>query len=163
RTSERFGTIFRFSVLLVAMVSFAWFGYAMAVSSGGAPPETASEEVKGIAADLERGGLARLMSAEEKVSSLLPQLPPLSDPLTGSLAEDYARRWASFGHDPEMLSKAREQVEALRGSDPTVELLAARVILSTSASDRAQIDKDLDRTLKEFPESPKAWVLRSRI
>jgi tetratricopeptide (TPR) repeat protein len=163
RTSERFGTIFRASVLLVLVVSSTWLGYALAVSSGGAPPETASEEVKGIASDLERGGLARLIAAEEKVFTLVPSLPQLSDLFTAVLAEVYARRWASFGRDPEMLAKANEKVEAMRGSDPTVELLAARVLLSTSAQDRGEIDAALDRAIKQYPESPKAWVLRSRI
>src|SRR5258708_8891455 len=62
-----------------------------------------------------------------------------------------------------MHAKAHEKIEARGGADPTVELLAARVVLSTSASDRAQIDRDLELAVKQFPESPKSWVLRSKI
>lgn len=163
RTSERFGTLFRVAVLLVLIAVAVPTGYSLAVSSSGAPPEVASEELKGVASDLERGGLARLLAAEEKCLALVPRVPQLSDLLTGALAEVYARRWSSFGHDPEMLSRAKEKIEAIKGSRPTVELLAAMVALSTSAVELRAIDKELAQTLKDYPESPKTWVLRARI
>jgi tetratricopeptide (TPR) repeat protein len=163
RTSERFGTVFRAAVMLVLIVGAAWAGYGFAVSSGGGAA-IPSEEMKGIASDLERGGLARLLAAEEKALALLPTLPQMSDLLTSALAEIYARRWASFGRDPDMLAKAKEKIEALRGTtDPSVELLAAMVTLSTSTLDRSAIDRHLERAAKTFPESPKIWVLRSRL
>lgn len=163
RTSEQFGTVFKGVVLTVIAIVCAWLGYAMAVDTGGAAPETMGEEIKGIASDLERGSLARLIMAEEQALTLMPTMPNASDLLTAALAEDYARRWASFGHDPEMLAKAREKIDALRDSDPTVELLAARVTVATSAADRAALLKLLDASAKRFPESPKVLVLRARV
>lgn len=163
RTSERFGTWLRVSVVLVLAGTLLWVGYATAVALSGPPPEISSEEVKGIASDLERGGLASLVTAEEKAQVLAPTVPQLTELLDGVLAEIYARRWSQFGRDPEMKKKAEEKLQALAQATPTVELISAKVALSTSAAERAALDIDLENRLKEYPDSPKSWVLRARI
>lgn len=163
RTSERFGTWLRAAVVLVLAGTLLWVGYATAVALSGPPPEISSEEVKGIASDLERGGLASLVTAEEKAQVLAPTVPQLNELLDGVLAEIYARRWSQFGRDPEMKKKAQEKLQALVKATPTVELISAKVALSTSAAERAALDNDLENRLKEYPDSPKSWVLRAKI
>jgi tetratricopeptide (TPR) repeat protein len=163
RTSETFGTALRVSVIAVLAGTMLWVGYATAIAVSGPPPEIASEEVKGIASDLEKGSLAALISAEEKIQTLGPTLPQLSELLDGALAEVYAHRWASFGRDPEMKEKALAKLQALSSATPTVELIAAQVALSTSATERATLDIALAARLEEYPDSPKSWVLRAKI
>lgn len=163
RTSERFGVALYVAVILVLAVASSWIGYALGVSSSGPPPEVASEEVKGIASELEKGGLASLFAAEEKVQVLSPGLPQLEALFTSVLAEIYARRWASFGRDPEMLARAKQRIEQASGGEPSVELLTAMVTVSTSAKGLAAIDAQLQRTLEEYPASPKIWLLRGKI
>ncbi|MCK6549405.1 tetratricopeptide repeat protein, partial [Myxococcota bacterium] len=163
RTSAQYGSVLGVATMIVVAGAALWIGYAAGLAGAGPPPEVASEEVKGIAADLEKGSLAALLAAEEKVQVVGPSLPALSDLFQATLAEIYARRWQSFGGDRELLAKAREKLASLKEARPTVELLAARVVLSTSAADRAALDAMLVESLSEYPASPKTWVLRARI
>ncbi len=163
RTSERFGQITRWVSVGVAATLIAWASYSIAVSSGGAAPVEATEEMRGVAADMERGGLASLFAAEEAIQSLLPQAPNARPVLLGALAEVRAKRWADFGEVPEARSGALQALADRAGAEPTVEALSARVALSTSAADRAAVAAQLDRLLQRFPSSPKAWSVRARI
>jgi tetratricopeptide (TPR) repeat protein len=163
RTSERLGTWTGFAILLILCATSLWIGYAVALSRTGPGPEVASEELKGVAEDLELGGLAQLLSAEDKIAELQQTNPGLQPILHGAMAEVLARRWQAFGRDPKVLQAARAKVKDGRGDRPSVEMLAAMTVLSTGAASRAAIDKELTATLAEYPDSPKAWVLRAKV
>lgn len=163
RTSERFGVWTSYAVLLILCVTAAWVGYAVMISGASSSPEVATEELKGLAADLETGGLAKLLAAEEKAIELERSNPDLAVLMHGVLAEVYARRWDGFGRDPKMLEQAKAQVSQFKGERASVELLAAMTVLSTGAESRTSIDQELKATLSEYSQSPKIWVLRARI
>ncbi|MEL7369563.1 MAG: tetratricopeptide repeat protein [Myxococcota bacterium] len=163
RTSERFGTWATVATLVVLSVTGALIGHWVMLSSAGPGPEITSEEVKGLATDLERGGLAFLLSAEERTNELARSAPQLEPLLNGVRAEVYARRWRHFGRDPDMRSKAQEAVEALAGRRPTVEHLAGLVALSTSAVQREPLLDALREEALRYPESPKIRVLQAQL
>ena len=163
RTSERFGTWAQVATMTVLSVSGALIGHWMMLSSAGPGPEVASEEVKGIATDLERGGLASLLAAEEKATELTRAAPDLKPLMNGVMAEIYGRRWESFGRDPEMKVKGEAALEALRGVRPTVEHVAGMVALSTSAVQREPAMTALRALEEEYPDSPKIKVLMARL
>ncbi|MEL7239175.1 MAG: hypothetical protein AAGK78_09950, partial [Planctomycetota bacterium] len=116
-----------------------------------------------MATDLERGGLAFLLSAEERTNELARSAPQLEPLLNGVRAEVYARRWRHFGRDPDMRSKAQEAVEVLAGRRPTVEHLAGLVALSTSAVQREPLLDALREEALRYPESPKIRVLQAQL
>ena len=163
RTSARFGAWTRAAVMLVLSVTVGFVGYGLALSSAGPGPEIASEELKGIAGDLERGGLAALLAAEEQIGHLERRNPDLRRLLNGALAEVYARRYTAFGGDREMELRAREALRAFGSEAPTVEVLVARAALSTSSADRRAVLEELDATLAVYPDSPKTWLAKSKI
>ncbi|MEO1338774.1 MAG: hypothetical protein AAFV29_24240, partial [Myxococcota bacterium] len=163
RTSERFGTWATVATLVVLSVTGALIGHWVMLSSAGPGPEITSEEVKGLATDLERGGLAFLLSAEERTNELARSAPQLEPLLNGVRAEVYARRWRHFGRDPDMRSKAQEAVEVLAGRRPTVEHLAGLVALSTSAVQREPLLDALREEALRYPESPKIRVLQAQL
>ena len=163
RTSERFGAWTRRAVAFVLVVAAAFIGHWVALSHTGPGPETASEELKGLAVDLERGGLAALLATEEQAKQLLKSHPTMEPLLDAALAEIYARRWRSFGREPRMQAEARARLTRVRGQRPTLEAIAAMVELSTSTASRKTLGKELARTLKAYPESPKAWAVRARL
>lgn len=160
RTSERFGVWTRVAGVLVAAVAAGFLGHWVALASAGPGPEVASEELKGIATDLERGGLASLLAAEDQIQVLVRSNPSLEPLLDGALAELYARRWWRFGRADKMRAQAREKLAGLEGASPTVEVLAAQTILSTSSEDRARIREKLAATLTEYPDSPKTHLVK---
>ena len=161
RTSERFGVWTGRAVLLVLCVTVFWIGYAATLDK--TDPTTDAEELKGIAEDLEVGGLARLLSAEEKVTELKTKSPDLANLLTGAMAEVQARRWHQFGLAPEVLEAANQQVKDYRGRNRSLEMVAAMTFLSTAAASRKELEKELNATLKIYPKSPKAWALKARL
>lgn len=163
RTSERFGTWAQVATITVLSVAGAFIGHWIMLSSAGPGPEVASEEVKGLASDLERGGLASLLSAEEKAAQLARSAPDLAGLLHGVNAEIYARRWHSFGRASELREKARAELDALGNQRPTVEHLAALVALSTSAVAREPIAKALEGLQERYPDSPKIWALKAKL
>ena len=163
RTSERFGTWAQVATMTVLSVSGAFMGHWIMLSSAGPGPEVASEEVKGLASDLERGGLASLLVAEEKANALARSAPDLQSLLDGVKAEVYARRWRSFGRDPVMRNKALDALDALDGRRPTVEHVAGLVALSTTAVQREQLMDALRAFEKEYPDSPKVRVLQAKL
>lgn len=163
RTSERFGTWTRVAIVSVLAVAAMFTGYGIAVSSAGPGPEVASEELKGIATELEQGGLAALLAAEEQTTALVRANPDMKPLLSGALAEIYARRWQSFGRNDEIKKKAEQAVAEAPKKAPTVELITAMVELSTAGTDRKTLGLELDRTIAAYPQSPKAWVLKSRL
>ncbi len=163
RTSERFGTWTARAVLLILCVASLWIGYAITMATKGPGPETSTEELKGVAGDLERGGLASLLAAEEKITELKRNNPDLEVLLSGAMAEVYANRWARFGRDPKMLEQAKAQLKIASAERPSVELLSAMTVLSTGAASRKAIDAELERTSAEYKDSPKIWVLRARV
>ena len=163
RTSEHFGTWTRAAVALVLAVAAAFIGHWVALSRAGPGPEVAGEELKGLAVDLEKGGLASLLAGEEQAKQLLQSNPGLEVLLDSILAEIYAQRWRSFGREPRMQAEARARLLKLRGQRPTLEAIAAMVELSTSAASRRMLAQELDRTLETYPESPKAWTVKARL
>ncbi len=163
RTSERFGTWAQVATLAVLSVAGAVVGHWVMLSSAGPGPEVASEEVKGLASDLERGGLASLLAAEEKTNELARSAPDLEGLLNGVRVEIYGRRWRSFGRDPEMRARALEAADALKERPPTVEHLAGLVALATSAEDREPLVGALQAAAAEYPESPKVRVLLAQL
>ncbi len=161
RTSERFGLWTRWAVLLVLGVAALATGYGLAVStagSGGA--EVTSEELKGLATEMERGGLAALMAAEEQALVLKTSSPRLEPLVDAVLAEIYAVRWASFGQDPELYGKAQGQLSALQNPNPTLEQLAAEVALSTGTVSRRAVLTRVQAAQRAYPLSPKALLLQ---
>lgn len=163
RTSERFGVWTRVAIVTVLTVTAAFTGYAVVVSRAGPGPEVAQEELKGIASDLERGGLASLLAAEDHANTLVRSNPDLAPLLQGALAEIYATRWRWFGSNPNMRKKADAAVVAANSPSPSVELIAAMVELSTTTTDRKALQASLDDNLKRYPTSPKTWMLKGRI
>ncbi|MEQ8275432.1 MAG: tetratricopeptide repeat protein [Deltaproteobacteria bacterium] len=163
RTSERFGVWTRVAIVSVLTIAAAFTGYAVVVSRAGPGPEVAQEELKGIASDLERGGLASLLAAEDHASTLVRSNPDLAPLLSGALAEIYATRWRWFGRNPTMRQKADEAIASAKSPRPSVELIAAMVELSTTTADRQSLVSALDTTLKQYPQSPKSWMLKGRI
>jgi len=150
--------------IVVAMVSAGamWAAYAYTVEGAGAAPAEAEEALRTIASDLERGGLASMLAAEESITSLLPLVPTLKPTLSAALAEIFARRYTDFGGDIAMRDRARASLAEATG-EVTVERLTARVLLSTSAADLDRIDLALVEGLKRYPKSPKSIVLRADI
>lgn len=163
RTGERFGTWAQVATMTVLSVAGAFAGHWVMLSSAGPGPEVASEEVKGLASDLERGGLAALLSAEERAADLARSAPKLEPLLDGVKAEIYARRWRSFGREREMRAKAQEAADGLKGRRPTVELVAGLVALSTSAAQRKPLHSELRRLAQSYGESPKIRVLQAKL
>lgn len=163
RTADWLGvlTFWAFVVLLAGSVGTA--AYTLAVARTGRTVSESTEDLRSIVADLERGGLAALMNAEDsigKTKKTAPDLLPLLEPTEAEVA---ARIWAGFGHDPEQQAKARALIAAASAGAPSVELLVARTLLSTSAATLAAVDRALEPILEAFPGSPKAWVLRARL
>ncbi len=163
RTSEQFATWAQIATMTVLSVAGAFIGHWVLLSSAGPSPEVASEEVKGLASDLERGGLASLLSAEEKTTALQRSAPDLAPLLNGVQAEIYGRRWRRFGRNRDLKAKAKKALSALQGQRPTVEQIAGMVALSTSAVQREQILEELRRLEKSYPESPKIRVLQAKL
>ena len=163
RTSERFGTWASVATMTVLSVAGAFVGHWITLSSAGPGPEVTSEEVKGLATDLERGGLAALLAAEEKSTQLARSAPDLA-PLLGAVnAEIYGRRWRAFGREPEMREKARTAIAGLSGRRPTVEHVAGLVALSTSTADHPMLIGELRALAERYPESPKVRALRAQV
>lgn len=163
RTSERFGVWTRVAIISVLTIAAGFTGYALVVSRAGPGPEVAQEELKGIASDLERGGLASLLAAEDHAKTLVRSNPDLAPLLSGALAEIHATRWRSFGENAKALEDAKAAIARAESGRPSVELLAAMVELSTATADRTALKKSLDETLKRYPASPKSWVLKARL
>ena len=163
RTGERFGTWVQVATMTVLSVTGALVGHWVMLSSAGPGPEVASEEVKGLASDLERGGLAALLSAEERAAELSRSAPDLEPLLNGVKLEIYGRRWRSFGRDRGMRAKAQSAIEALSGRRPTVEHLAGLVALSTSTAQRDTLLAELKSLARRYPESPKIRVLQAEL
>ena len=163
RTSKQFGSWARIAGGLVFAAGAFGIGYAAAVSPGAAPPEVVGEELKGVATELERGGLSALLSAEERISELSRSNPELQPLLDGALAEVHARRYERFGGAPAMRTAAFAALGRASGAKPTVERTVAEVLLSTSAVDLKALDLRLVSALGAYPESPKAWVARAEI
>ena len=163
RTSEQYGTWTQVAVITVLSVAGAFIGHWVMLSSAGPGPEVASEEVKGLASDLERGGLAALLAAEEKANELSRSAPDLEPLLSGVKAEIYGRRWRDFGSDPELRKKAEAALDKLQGQRPTVEHIAGLVAVSTSAADRKPLLKALESLQETYPDSPKIRVLQSKL
>ena len=163
RTSEQFATWAQIATMTVLSVAGAFIGHWVLLSSAGPSPEVASEEVKGLASDLERGGLAALLAAEEKANALSRSAPDLAPLLSSVQAEIYARRWRAFGRDSTMRERAQASIDDLKGRRPTVEHLAGLVALSTSAQQREPILEELRRLERQYPESPKIRVLQAKL
>ncbi len=163
RTADWLGVLafWAFVVLLAGSVGTA--AYTLAVARTGRTVSESTEDLRSIVADLERGGLAALMNAEDAIGKTKKSAPDLLPLLGPTEAEVAARIWAGFGHDPEQQAKARALIAAAPAGTPTVELLVARTLLSTSAATLAAVDRALDPILEAFPGSPKAWVLRARL
>ncbi len=159
RTSAELGVMARWSGLVVLVAAAFGVGYAAALAPGRAAPEVVGEELKGVAADLERGGLSALLAAEERIEELSRGNPELEPALAGALAEVHARRYAGFGLAPEARSEATAALSAARVRPLTVEGLAAAVLLSTAAASL----EALDERLGAYPDSPKAWVARAAV
>ena len=160
RTSQRFGGWTGLAAVVVFSAFAFGIGYAAAVAPGDAPPEVVGEELKGVAGELERGGLAALHAAEERISELSRSNPGLEGLLSGALAEVHARRWAHFGHAPAALEAARAALARVGEGEPTVETLYARTLVSTAAADLEALTGALDAAVTRHPDSPKALMVR---
>ncbi|MBX2812270.1 MAG: tetratricopeptide repeat protein [Myxococcales bacterium] len=163
RTSAKLGFWARVAGGVVLCSSAFGLGYAVALAPGAASPEVVREEIKGVAAELERGGLAALRTAEERVQVLIESNPSISPLMNGVLAETLARRYARFGRSEELRTKAIDALEATGDGYVSLEKTVAQVLLSTSTQDLAQLDKQLELSLKSYADSPKAWVARAEI
>lgn len=155
---------FAFWMLVVVLAGAAtWLGYSFALGRSGSDVSGTSEELRSLASDLERGGLASLRSAEEAIAALSQSSPDLEALLTGVLAEVHAEMWASFGRDPARRQRAQAELASLTGKQPTVEMLAASIVLSTATATSVEDREAWARALETFPRSPKAWILRARL
>lgn len=163
RTSERIGAGARILGLLVLAAAGFGVGLAAAVAPDQAAPEVAAEELKGVASDLERGGLAALRKAEETIAELDRSNPELRPVLAGALAEIHARRFARFGRAPSAREAAREAARAARAGPATVESLYAAALTSTAPAALERLDRGFAAALDVYPESPKAWVGRALV
>lgn len=163
RTASWFGSLTYYAAVLVLAGAAAWAGWALMLSRSGKSVVSASEDLRGVFSDLERGGLASLLAAEEGIAALISSAPELAPVLKGGLAEAHARVWAEFGNDPAMKEKAVADLREIDRDSTTLEVLVARAALSTSAASLAAIDRELETTLEQFPDSPKAWVLRAQL
>lgn len=159
RTSAHFGRWMRAAAVLVVAVAAGFVGHWIALASAGPGPEVASEELKGVASDLERGGLASLLAAEDQIAVLSRSNPSLAPLLDGALAEIYARRWRSFGRDPDMRRQVAAKLQGLARTSATVEVIAAQTLVSTSAAGRKQLRAELKATRVEYPDSPKSFLI----
>ena len=161
RTAAELGHWARVAAGIVLCGGAFGIGYTAAVAPGAAAPEIVSEELKGVATELEKGGLAALLSAEERVNELRRSNPDLEPLLEGVVAEIFARRHIRFGRSPEARKLA---LSALEGSEElTVERAMAEVLLSTSTKSLKELDQRLELASKRYPGSPKVWVARAQI
>ncbi len=163
QTSQWAGKLTYWALVIVLAGAAGTVGFAMASASSGRTVTESTEELRGIVFDLERGGLAALLSAQEATEAGLTATPQLAPVLLATQAEIEARLYADFGGSPDAKKVARTALDALGSSAPTVESLVARTALSTSAAELAALDRALDPILEEYPQSAKAWVLRARI
>lgn len=164
RTAGWFGTLTYWALVLVLAGGAAWFASAQASTRGSSRGGTdAVEEVRGVFSDLERGGLASYLAAEEAIEALIPTAPELKPLLVGGLAEARARIWAEFGGNAKMREAALADLASVAGEAPTLEVLAARTVLSTSAATLASIREQLQEHVQRFSSSPKAWLLEGQL
>lgn len=163
RTSERFGTWVRVAVMTVLSATALIVGYSLMVTRAGPGLEVAREELKGVATDLDKGGLASLYSVEEQIEELSRGNPGLAATLAGALAEVNARRYVDFGRNPKDRAAALEALKSQPGAHPSLELVAARVMLSSAAADRKALYADLELLEAGHAESPKFWLLKGRV
>lgn len=163
RTSDWFGQLTGWLAVGIVAAVCVWIGYSVAVGQSGAAPAEATEEIKGVASDLERGGLAALRAAEETIVDLVPRAPEAEPLLRGALAEVYASMWSDFGGDPAHADKARVALAATAQRAPSVEVLKAQISLSTASAGLDAIDVALSTTIERFPRSPKAWTARASV
>ncbi|MBK6689512.1 MAG: tetratricopeptide repeat protein [Deltaproteobacteria bacterium] len=163
RTSERFGTWVRVAVMTVLSATALVVGYSLMVTRAGPGLEVAREELKGVATDLDKGGLASLYSVEEQIDELSRGNPGLAVTLAGALAEVNARRFVDFGRNPKDRAAALQALKAQSGAHPSLELVAARVLLSSAAVDRKALYADLELLEAGHAESPKFWLLKGRV
>jgi tetratricopeptide (TPR) repeat protein len=163
RTSAGVGRLAFWTLVLVLSGAATWTGYSFALGRAGADVSNMSEELRGLASDLERGGLASLRAAEEAIGALRQSSPELDDLLAGVLADVHAEIWSSFGGDPTRRLRAQEALASLAERKPTVEMLSAGVTLSAATGTTAMGGDSLENALARFSDSPKAWLLRSRL
>lgn len=163
RTSSWFAGAAYWAFAMILAGGAAWLGYSLSVTRSGKSVLEATEDLRGVFSDVERGSLASLLAADEGIKALIQNAPELKPMLQGALAEVHARIWADFGGDPKMREEALADLREVDLTKPTVEVLAAQAALSTSAASLAQIDQHLEKTLEDFPDSPKAWLLKARI
>ncbi|MCC7381595.1 MAG: tetratricopeptide repeat protein [Deltaproteobacteria bacterium] len=164
RTAGWFGTLTYWALVLVLAGGAAWFASAQASTrSGSRGGSDAVEEVRGVFSDLERGGLASYLAAEEAIEALIPTAPELKPLLVGGLAEARARIWAEFGGNAKMREVALADLASIAGEAPTLEVLAARTVLSTSAATLASIREQLRDHVHRLSSSPKAWLLEGQL
>lgn len=163
QTSRWLGTLTYLAVVVVLAGAAGAVGYALASSSTGRSTSESTEELRGIVSDLERGGLAALLSAQEATEAALTATPQLAPVLRAAEAEIEARLWADFGGAPAARQAALSALAALGEAEPTLEVLVARTALSTGTGSLASLDRALGPVLEAYPDSPKAWVLRARI
>lgn len=163
RTADWLGVLAFWAFVLLLAGSVGTAAYTLAVARTGRTVSESAEDLRSIVADLERGGLAALMNAEDSIGKTKKTAPDLLPLLGPTEAEVAARIWAGFGHGAEQQAKARTLIAAASAGAPSVELLVARTLLSTSAATLEAVDRALDPILEAFPGSPKAWVLRARL
>lgn len=163
QTSRWLGTLTYLAAVVVLAGAAGAVGYALASSSTGRSTSESTEELRGIVSDLERGGLAALLSAQEATEAALTATPQLAPVLRAAEAEIEARLWADFGGAPETRQAAQAALAALGEAEPTLEVLVARTALSTGTGALTGLGRALDPILEAYPDSPKAWVLRARI
>lgn len=162
RTSERFGTWVRVATMFVLSATALVIGYSVMVTRAGPGLEVAREELKGVATQFEKGGLASIYAAEEQIEELSRGNPELATALAGAKAELLARRYVDFGRNPKDKAGALEAIKAA-GAAPSLEILSARVLLSTGAADRQAITAQLQALEEHHAESPKFWLLKGRL
>jgi len=160
QSSRWLGTLTYWAVVLVLAGAAGFVGFAMAASSSGRTVNESTEELRGIVADVERGDLAALQSAEEAIEASLNATPTLAPVLHAMQAEVQGKLWAEFGGAEQA---KKDTLAAIALAVPSVETLSARVALSTGTPVLAAIDRELSPMIESYPDSPKAWVLRGRI
>lgn len=163
RTSAKLGFWARVAGGFVLCAGAFGVGYVISQAPGAVSPEVIQEEIKGVAAQLERGGAASLASAEVRINELKGTNPGISSILDGALAEVLARKYTRFGRSPKDKQGALNILQSESSGTATLERTYASILLSPSAEALEELDKQLVASLQAYPESPKAWVARAEV
>jgi tetratricopeptide (TPR) repeat protein len=174
RTDAWAGALTYWALVLVLAGGVGVTTFALASRrAGGQSTAEVSEALRGLAADLERGTLAALLTADEAVEAGLASTPELTPTLLAARAEIDARLHDEHGGGLAARDRARVSLARIGDAADGLEALAARTHLAlaarrdasegTATSTLTALARTLDAAIERHPRSPKALALRGLV